>query len=273
MWKMWQNAMPQVISQKKTPGGPEITNPSKKTVKRKLPLQQIDSNKKNSRKRARQQDSSISTKKMKTGKENQLSLSSSVDFVNNAASKAKKIKEEQHRRKLQRKSREKKKKEDKAREEEESRNNEEWEVESVGCLHLEWGRRLFKTRSGQINTEFYIKPDEDQRIWIKWKADNSWSAEPLANLVGIDSKRLQKIIRKKEIWPMPSSGDGLPNWQERRNKVMLAGYSQWKEWSSVLVEKSAYQFHQGCFVENSTDILSNIDDESDEETDCESDED
>ena len=273
MWKMWQNAMPQVISQKKTPGGPEITNPSKRTVKRKLPLQQIDSNKKNSRKRARQQDSSISTKKVKTGKENQLSLSSSVDFVNNAASKAKKIKEEHHRRKLQRKSREKKKKEDKAREEEESRNNEEWEVESVGCLHLEWGRRLFKTRSGQIKTEFYIKPDEDQRIWIKWKADNSWSAEPLANLVGIDSKRLQKIIRKKEIWPMPSSGDGLPNWQERRNKVMLAGYSQWKEWSSVLVEKSTYQFHQGCFVENSTDILSNIDDESDEETDCESDED
>ena len=273
MWKMWQNAMPQVISQKKTPGGPEITNPSKKTVKRKLPLQQIDSNKKNSRKRARQQDSSISTKKVKTGKENQLSLSSSVDFVNNAASKAKKIKEEHHRRKLQRKSREKKKKEDKAREEEESRNNEEWEVESVGCLHLEWGRRLFKTRSGQIKTEFYIKPDEDQRIWIKWKADNSWSAEPLANLVGIDSKRLQKIIRKKEIWPMPSSGDGLPNWQERRNKVMLAGYSQWKEWSSVLVEKSTYQFHQGYFVENSTDILSNIDDESDEETDCESDED
>jgi hypothetical protein len=264
MWKMWQNAMPQVISQKKTP---------KKTVKRKLPLQQIDSNKENSRKRAREHDSSTPTKKVKTGKENQLSLSSSVDFFNNAASKAKKIKEEKHRRKLQRQEREHKKNEETARKDEESRNNEEWEVESVGCLHLEWGRRLIKTRFGQIKTEFYIKPDEDQRIWIKWKADNSWSAEPLANLAGIDSKCLEKIIRKKEIWPMPSSGDGLPNWQERRNKVMLAGYSQWEQWSSVLVEKSAYQFHQGCFVENSSDILINIDDESDEETDCETDED
>lgn len=87
----------------------------------------------------------------------------------------------------------------------------------------------------------------------------------LDNLVGIDSDRVKKVLRKKKIWPMPSSDDGLPNWKERLNKVMLAGYTEWKH---PCENKKNVKFHQGTQVLQSTNEVI-VEEESDYETEDE----
>ena len=82
------------------------------------------------------------------------------------------------------------------------------------------------------------------------------------NLVGIDSDQIRKVLRRKKIWPMPSSDDGLPNWKERLHKVMLAGYTEWKH---PCENKNNVKFHQGSQVVQSTNEVI-IDEESDYET-------
>ena len=151
------------------------------------------------------------------------------------------------------------------------------------------------TSSGAKEKEFYIKEDKDHRVWIKWKdpfVDNNtmWSAEVQGwlsivkfyflccseNLVGIDPDRLAKIFKRKKIWPMPSASDDLPNWPERLNKVMLAGYSQWKAPRSLREkdpdEEQTPKFIQGVEVIQSTSRVELANEESDNETDYDTDE-
>ena len=92
-------------------------------------------------------------------------------------------------------------------------------------------------------------------------------------MVGIDPDRIETIFREKMIWPMPSKCDGLPNWQERLNKVLLAGYSEWKAPRSLMDQDPRLRnptFLQGLDVVQSTKEVIH---ESDEETDYETDED
>jgi len=249
---------------------------------------------KKSKKRPREEEDVESRKKVKKEKEKKKSVSlSSSDFFMDPATLSKK--ERRRRKELQRQrekdERAERKEKKRARKEKAKKEallaetedpDKEWEVEYVGGLYLEWGQKVVTTSTGEKRQEFYIKDDNNHRVWIKWKdpfADNNtmWSAEVQENLVGIDPERLAKIFRKKRIWPMPSASDSLPNWPERLNKVMLAGYTQWKAPRCLREqdpdEEQTPQFIQGDDVIQSTSKVEESVEESDYETDDDSDED
>jgi len=260
-------------------------------------IQQDDVNKKKktkkSKKRSRDDEDVKLHKKIRKEKEKRKSVSlSSTNFFKDPATISKK--ERRRRKELEQKredeERARRKEEKRARKDAAKREallaetedpDKEWEVEYVGGLYLEWGQKVVTTSSGAKEKEFYIKEDKDHRVWIKWKdpfVDNNtmWSAEVQENLVGVDPDRLAKIFKRKKIWPMPSASDDLPNWPERLNKVMLAGYTQWKAPRSLREkdpdEEQTPQFIQGVEVIASTSRVELAVEESDNETDYDTDE-
>ncbi|CBY38645.1 unnamed protein product [Oikopleura dioica] len=109
----------------------------------------------------------------------------------------------------------------------------EWEVQHVGGLCLEWGKRRRKIKNGRTVTEWFIKPDSEHRIWIMWKdpfRDNGaiWSAEVQENLVGVDRELIERALRRKKCYPMPNPSDGLEDWEDRKIEAVLLGFTQWK---------------------------------------------
>lgn len=267
---------------------------TKKPSSSKVEAADDNKNKKKSKKRSREEEDVKLRKKIKKEKENGNSISlSSTDFFMDPAALSRKERrrrreleqqredEERARRKAKKRARKEEARKEEALRAETEDPDKEWEVEYVGGIYLEWGQKIVTTSKGVKHQEFYIKDDKDHRVWIKWKdpfADNNsvWSAEVQENLVGIDPDRLEKIFRKKKIYPMPSKTDGLPNWPERLNKVLLAGYRKWKAPRCLRDqdpdEEQTPQFIQGIEVIESTSKVEEIVEETDYETDYDTDE-
>lgn len=110
--------------------------------------------------------------------------------------------------------------------------NSEWEIEEFGGLYLCWGKKKTRKPDGSIAKEFYLKTDNDHRVWIKWTVAFSdkirWSAEKQDHLVGVSKDTVKKIIRDKKAWPLPSTNDGIDSgWKERRAICSKVGITEW----------------------------------------------
>ncbi|CBY07870.1 unnamed protein product [Oikopleura dioica] len=140
----------------------------------------------------------------------------------------------------------------------------EWDIEGFGGIYLVWGKRRQRDPDGSIKTKFYLKHDEEHRIWVKWTVafDDGirWSAEKQSFLVGVSQDTIKDIIRKKQVWPLPVRGE--QGWKERKEICQKLKITEWKP--TAKEEKGNWQLLNPELPVTQSEI-EETDDETDED--------
>merc|ERR1712241_47470 len=115
--------------------------------------------------------------------------------------------------------------------------NKEWDVEEMGPGYLLWGKKKVRTEKGKTVKKYYVRKDDKHLIWVKWstgfadlKTATYWSAEPQGILreSGL-GKEVDAALKRKVIWPFPSSVDGKDSGHVERMAICKeAKYQLWQ---------------------------------------------
>lgn len=142
---------------------------------------------------------------------------------------------------------------------------EKYEIETIGPVHLMWGKRRKRNNKGKVVKEWYIKKQSKQLIWVKWKQPfedehetndahfTSWSAEEQKSLNENTANKaaVEKALASKVIWPWITSADDS---HDARLKLLKTG--GYKEWKPVGGKKSNWKLKFAITTETDTGTTS-----------------
>lgn len=156
--------------------------------------------------------------------------------------------------------------------------NKNYVAEKIGPIYLSWGKHRRKNKKGKIVKEYYLKPQKQHLVWVKWRevfADEksqgkfnecNWSAEPQSSFAGTTEKEMVKsVLKGKVVWPWPGKED--ESYEDRRAKLLSDGYKEWHQAGLKKGKKQEWEVQDAIEPQTgSSDGESNAGSDNDEST-------
>merc|ERR1712131_123105 len=115
-----------------------------------------------------------------------------------------------------------------------------YEIDKIGPIHLQWGKKNTKNEKGKMVKKWYIDKSIKHRLRVKWQEPfedkhergddykTIWSAEDQKTLLENKSNKqaVETALNSKFIWPWVKKED--EGYEDRVALLKKGGYKEWK---------------------------------------------